>query len=147
MEVEIRAVRPEDLFYIIEMEERIFGADAFSFNYLFYLYENCREFFLIADYKGVLVGYVVSCRESEELHVHSIAVAEWFRGKGVGRRLMEETLRLARLRGLKRVRLEVKTENTVAISLYEKLGFERKAYLKSYYADGSDAYVYVLNLQ
>ncbi len=146
MEVTIRGVRAEDLFYIVEIEERVFGADAFGLNYVFYLYENCRDFFLVADYKGMLVGYAASCIEGEELHVHSIAVVEWFRGKGIGRRLMEETIRLARLRGLKRVRLEVKAGNAAAISLYEKLGFERKALLKNYYADGSDAYLYVLTL-
>lgn len=147
LEVVIREARPEDLFYIVEIEEKTFGLDAFGFNYLFYLFEHCRDFFLIADYKGVLVGYVVSCLESsDELHVHSIAVVDWFRGRGVGRKLMEETIRVARARGIKRVRLEVKTENTAAITLYEKLGFERKNVLRNYYADGSDAYLYLLNL-
>lgn len=146
MEVAVRGVRPEDLFYIVEIEEKTFGVDAFGFNYLFYLYENCRDYFLVAEYKGVLVGYVASCLEGEELHVHSIAVVEQFRGKGIGRRLMEETLRLARERGARRVRLEVKTTNVPAILLYEKLGFERKALLKNYYADGSDAYLYILTV-
>ncbi|MEZ0345745.1 MAG: ribosomal protein S18-alanine N-acetyltransferase [Infirmifilum sp.] len=148
MEIAIREVRPEDLFYIVEIEEKSFGVDAFSFNYLFYLYENCKDFFLIADYKGLLVGYVISCHESEdELHVHSIAVADWFRGRGVGKKLMEETLTLARRKKIKRVRLEVKTDNTPAINLYEKLGFKRKTILKNFYVDGSDAYVYILNLE
>ncbi|AKG38805.1 hypothetical protein MA03_05320 [Infirmifilum uzonense] len=147
LDITIREARPEDLFYIVELEEKTFGPDAFGFNHVFYLFEKCRDYFLIADYKGLLVGYIVSCRESEEeLHVHSIAVVEWFRGKGVGRRLMEETINLARQRGLRRIRLEVKTENVAAIKLYEKLGFVRKDILRNFYEDRSDAYVYLLTL-
>jgi ribosomal protein S18 acetylase RimI-like enzyme len=45
------------------------------------------------------------------------------RGIGVGRRLVEETVKLARERGVERVQLDVFATNRRAIRLYESLGF------------------------
>jgi ribosomal protein S18 acetylase RimI-like enzyme len=48
---------------------------------------------------------------------------EW-RGRGVGRRLMERTLEAARAFPLTRVELAVRADNECAIALYRKIGFE-----------------------
>jgi ribosomal protein S18 acetylase RimI-like enzyme len=47
-----------------------------------------------------------------------------YRGRGLGRRLMEETLQDARAAGLSRVELSVREDNARAIALYARLGFE-----------------------
>ncbi|MCC6004758.1 MAG: ribosomal protein S18-alanine N-acetyltransferase [Thermofilum sp.] len=146
MEIRVRKIEPGDLFYIAEIEEKVFGLDAFPFYYLFQLYEACRDFFLVADYKGLTIGYIVSCLEDKRLHIHSIAVIEGFRGKGIGKKLLEETVKLANNVGVKEIYLEVKTQNIPAITLYEKMGFKRVGTREGYYADGSDAFVYVLRL-
>ena len=147
MDIRIRRVKLGDLFYVAEIEERSFGLDAFPFYYLFELYVKCRDYFLVADYKGLTIGYIVSCREDKKLHVHSVAVIEGFRGKGIGRMLFEETIRQARARGIGVIFLEVSTRNDAAIRLYEKMGFRRVGVRENYYADGSDAYIYTLNLE
>ncbi len=46
-----------------------------------------------------------------------------YRGQGLGRRLMAETLSAARRIGIERVELEVFASNTNAIALYRKMGF------------------------
>ena len=46
-----------------------------------------------------------------------------YRGAGLGRRLLTETLDAARALSIERVELEVFASNTAAIALYEKLGF------------------------
>ncbi len=48
---------------------------------------------------------------------------EW-RGRGLGRRLMERTLEAARAFPLTRVELLVRADNEPAIALYHKVGFE-----------------------
>jgi len=53
-----------------------------------------------------------------------IYVEAGFRGKGIGRKLMELGEDWARERGLIDVILNVSNENEVAIQLYESLGFE-----------------------
>jgi len=46
-----------------------------------------------------------------------------FRGKGIGRRLLEATLAAAHLKGLARIDLEVRQDNVAAVSLYQSVGF------------------------
>ena len=53
-----------------------------------------------------------------------MGIAPEFRGKGIGRRLMDATIDGAREAGLTRVGLEVFSSNTNAIKLYERYGFE-----------------------
>lgn len=54
-----------------------------------------------------------------------IVVGSAFRGEGVGQRLMEATIAEAKkeLSGLRMIKLECFSTNTVAMSLYNKLGF------------------------
>jgi ribosomal protein S18 acetylase RimI-like enzyme len=47
-----------------------------------------------------------------------------FRGQGLGRRLLESCLALARQAGITRVELEVRSNNEQALHLYRRLGFE-----------------------
>lgn len=46
-----------------------------------------------------------------------------YRGRGLGRRLVVESVRAARATGMERIELEVFASNTRAIRLYEALGF------------------------
>ena len=52
------------------------------------------------------------------------ALLPQFRGQGIGERLIRRTLAAARAFGLHRVELTVREDNTGAIELYKKIGFE-----------------------
>jgi RimJ/RimL family protein N-acetyltransferase len=54
---------------------------------------------------------------------------EW-RGRGVGRRLLEATLAQARRSGFKRIELDVHADNPRAIALYEKAGFVQEGIVR-----------------
>ena len=61
-------------------------------------------------------------------HVWSLGMSvhgDW-QGRGVGQRMMEHLMRMAEERRIERVELEVYTDNSRAIALYEKLGFVRE---------------------
>jgi len=53
-----------------------------------------------------------------------IGVLPSHRGRGIGKRLMQETLTLAKKQNLERVELQVYASNRAAVSLYEAFGFE-----------------------
>lgn len=57
-------------------------------------------------------------------YVNAIATYEEHRGKGVARRLMEDTTARARSEGCELLSLIVASENTPAKRMYERLGFE-----------------------
>jgi len=54
----------------------------------------------------------------------SICTAPDFRGKGIGKALMEAFHKESAIRGYKTMRLSVKADNDVAIALYNKCGWE-----------------------
>jgi len=66
--------------------------------------------------------------------VEEVVVDERARGKGVGKALMNQLLKLAEEKGCSQIKLTV--SNPIAKGLYEKLGFEKKEeeyLIKKYY--------------
>jgi ribosomal protein S18 acetylase RimI-like enzyme len=57
------------------------------------------------------------------INVHDLAVHPEYRGRGIGRRLLEEVERIARERGCCRITLEAFGINPRARALYRRLGF------------------------
>jgi putative acetyltransferase len=83
---------------------------------------------LVAVSGGEVVGYV-RLKRGEGLGSHAgevstLAVHPDHRRKGIGRRLMEEILKVANGLGLRRVWLTVTADNYAAIHLYKGMGFE-----------------------
>lgn len=62
-----------------------------------------------------------------------MAVAEGWRGRGVGTALMQSCVDWARERGVHKLALQVWPHNDAAIRLYEKFGFEREGVLRAHY--------------
>jgi RimJ/RimL family protein N-acetyltransferase len=62
-----------------------------------------------------------------------MAVAEGWRGRGVGTALMQSCVDWARERGIHKLALQVWPHNGAAIRLYEKFGFEREGVLRAHY--------------
>ena len=56
--------------------------------------------------------------------IHSIATDNKFRGKGYGRKLLEESIKEMKLNGIYSILLYVNVKNIPAIKLYEKMGFQ-----------------------
>jgi ribosomal protein S18 acetylase RimI-like enzyme len=56
--------------------------------------------------------------------IYDIQVLPSYRGKGVGEALMRHALQVSREQGFGQAGLMVNSKNTVALSLYEKLGFQ-----------------------
>lgn len=82
---------------------------------------------MVALAEGEVIGGCDVRREffSSRAHRGTLGLGllpEW-RGRGVGRRLLEATLAMARRAGFKRIELDVHADNQRAIALYEKAGF------------------------
>ncbi|MDD3080507.1 MAG: GNAT family N-acetyltransferase [Paludibacter sp.] len=58
------------------------------------------------------------------LYIHDIVVLNEFRGKGIGKALLEKLIEISQERKYCKVTLEVREDNTVAQSLYKNLGFD-----------------------
>jgi len=78
---------------------------------------------------------------ADECELLFIAVEQAERGKGFAKMLMEHCHNELAAWGVKSFFLEVRKSNGVAVSLYKKLGYEKIAERKGYYADGENALV------
>jgi len=121
------------------------------------LLREIPEAFIIAEINNVVVGYIMCKLEFgfsnfrklgfvKKGHVVSIAFLQEHRGKSIGEALMMEGINGVSTRKGDEIYLEVRTSNGPAISLYQKLGFQIKSVLKSYYRDGEDANLMALEI-
>jgi GNAT superfamily N-acetyltransferase len=84
---------------------------------------------LIAEWDGEAIGYVLffgiysSCKGSG-IFLEDLFVREAFRGRGIGKALLSEVARIARLEECYGVRWEVLGWNESAIKFYKSLGCE-----------------------
>jgi ribosomal-protein-alanine N-acetyltransferase len=92
--------------------------------------------YLVAKEEGKVVGYIGIERILDEVHIINMAVHPDYRGKGIGKRLMQHVLNDEEV-----FFLEVRVSNETAQKVYERFGFKVISLRKGYYADGEDAYV------
>jgi RimJ/RimL family protein N-acetyltransferase len=74
-----------------------------------------------------------SHRQSHIFYLGGFAIKDSFKGKGYGKEVLEHIKTLAKNQSIKRIELTVDTENTPAINLYRKVGFEIEGKLKNNY--------------
>ena len=150
MDLLIDLIREEDLRQVYSLERICFDEEAYPPQILaFYMNLSREGFVLVRDpSNNKIIGYVIGILEkgNEEGHVISICVDPSYRRRGVGTLLMRYIENYFIRKGACISRLEVKTSNNPAIELYKKLGYEIKGLLRSYYGDGSDAYLMVKDL-
>ena len=86
-------------------------------------------------------GMILARVAADEVEVLTLAVSPTARRLGIGARLLETAMTVARANGARVAFLEVSVGNTAARALYEKAGFTPAGRRPRYYADGTDALV------
>jgi ribosomal-protein-alanine N-acetyltransferase len=86
------------------------------------------------DERAEIAGYCVNWLVFEHFHIQNIAVHVRHRRKGLGRTMIEQTLREAREAGALDATLEVRESNTAAQELYISLGFKKVGKRRNYYS-------------
>jgi ribosomal protein S18 acetylase RimI-like enzyme len=146
--IRIRPAIRADLDELVALEQATFTSDRLSpRQYARHLAGDALV--LAARAGGALVGsaLVFFRRGSTAARLYSIAVARAARGTGLGAALLGAAERGARRRGADRLRLEVRSDNRVAIALYEARGYRRFGRHAAYYEDGTDALRYEKRLR
>lgn len=140
----LRRATVDDLDAIMAIERATFPDDAWSTSSMRAELAGPHGHYLVALGDGGVEGYagLLAPVGTGQADIQTIAVAEPSRGRGVGRRLLEELLAEADRRGAGEVFLEVRAGNEPAQHLYASLGFERIAVRPHYYQPGDeDAWV------
>lgn len=83
---------------------------------------------LVAVSAGQVVGWCDVVPKPRPIYAHGgvlgMGLLPEFRGRGLGDRLIRQTLAAARAFGLTRIELSVRESNAGAIALYNRVGFE-----------------------
>jgi ribosomal-protein-alanine N-acetyltransferase len=112
-----------------------------------YIYVTFGSDLIVADNGNRVVGYIAVMNTSqEEAKIISFAVKKEYRGCGIGKMLLKHAIERCKMKGKRRILLEVKESNHVAQRLYKKMGFEIIDFIPHYYPDGENAYVMALDL-
>jgi [ribosomal protein S18]-alanine N-acetyltransferase len=104
----------------------------------------------LARVEGAVVGFALSRAIMDEAELLLIAVDPAHARTGIGATLLRGTIAECRSRGVKRLHLEVRANNS-AVALYAAHGFRRAGVRRNYYRnrDGEtfDAHTYALALE
>ena len=95
--------------------------------------------FLQCFYLGMLNEEAIGCLRLDEMEdevgIYGFVVRPEQRGRGYGRQILEEAIRIIGAEGGKEITLEVETDNVNAIGLYRSCGFQVKTTYDYYTLD------------
>lgn len=147
----LRPFTPSDLEAVININ-RVCLPENYAAYFFIDTFNTLPEAFVVAEAQGQVVGYIMcrlehgfsdlkKLRFAKKGHIISVAVMPDFRNLGIGYSLVEEAISALRQHSTDECYLEVRINNTAAINLYKKMGFEVTRSIPRYYFDGFDAYV------
>ena len=114
----VRRMRLKDLDEVAALEKATFARPWSRESFRQELTRNVAARYLVAEEDGRVIGYAGAWIILDESHITNIAVAEDARGRGVGRKLTEELLRILSNLGASYATLEVRVSNLRAQNLY-----------------------------
>ncbi len=154
-DIAISRMSEHDLLEVVNIEENS-GLSRWGWTaYYAELQGANRNLMLVASPTGVgtrdanqVIGYIAARVTADELHINNVAVRELYRQKGVGFALLSSIVEEGKRVGATTAFLEVRSGNSAAQALYEKVGFKAIATRANYYSDPrEDAVVMKLDLR
>ena len=143
MTLELTVMQAVDVPEVKALEDVLFPVDAWTHE----MFHNelaevgiSREV-MVARLAGKIVGYVSLRFVGDEGDVVTIAVNPAVQKQGVGTLMMDWLETSAKVRRVKNLFLEVRSDNIPAVAMYLARDFERIDLRRNYYATGVDAYV------
>jgi ribosomal-protein-alanine N-acetyltransferase len=131
---------------VAALEGQLFPVDPWSSEQFWQeLAQPTRHYVVATDDSGVL-GYAGAFISGADADVQTVGVRGERQGGGVATGLLGDLFAESRRRGATHMLLEVRSDNSAAIALYERLGFVRISERPRYYPDGCSALVMRLNL-
>jgi len=141
-EVVLRQMTLEDVDGVLAIEKASFTTPWSRGAFIKEVTENKLAYYTVAELEGEIAGYAGVWLIVDEGHITNIAVAPKYRGRNLGKKILEKLIQELKNRKILRVTLEVRASNDVAINLYKSYGFIVLGRRPGYYTDnGEDALI------
>jgi len=130
-ELDIRAMQEADIAAVMRIERA-----SYAFPWTEGIFRDCLRVHYtgrVAEIGVVTVGYGILSVAAGEAHLLNLCIADAYRCRGIGRRLLAHLLLAAGGAGAKEASLEARPSNTSAIRLYQSLGFTQIGMRRGYY--------------
>ena len=134
MDIKIKKMTITDLNIIKDILTNDFD-DFWNYNVLKEEIESNNSKYIVAKISDEIVGFAGIKIIIDEADIMNIVTKKTFRNKGIGTLLLENLISIAYELQLSSISLEVNEENSPAIHLYEKFGFQNLGIRKNYYQD------------
>lgn len=132
MNIAIEKMTEEHILHLAQLEKQCFSTP-WSENALSEELSNplARFFVCVAD--GQVCGYIGAHNVVGEVYITNVAVLPSHRGQGIGAMLVGFLKEYSKAENAEFITLEVRKSNSVAIRLYEKMGFKVVGERKGFY--------------
>ena len=127
----VRPMTPGDLDRVMEIE-----LQAYPFPWTEQIFRDCLRLGYscwVAELHGHIQGYGVMSVSAGECHILNLCVRPDFRRLGVGWRMLEHLIDLARTHRAETALLEVRPSNRAAVAPYHRGGFGEVGIRRAYY--------------
>lgn len=135
----IRPMELKDLEKVLLIENQSFISVWNKEQFIYELNENPYAILLVADYEGIICGFIDFWITFDVAQINQIAVMTSLRHKGIGKIMLEDTINRVIKAGVNKITLEVREDNVIAQSLYQSFGFKKELIKPSYYDNGDNA--------
>ena len=128
----IESMTVDDIAQVAEIERQIFSIP-WSEKAFRDSMESDNTIYIVAKENDNVAGYAGMYLSFEEGNITNVAVNPLSRRKGIGEKIVRDILNRAYEKGVRDFFLEVRETNSVAIALYEKIGFKEEGIRKNFY--------------
>ena len=107
--------------------------------------ENPNSIYFILQKDDEIIGFIGVLFILDEADITNIVIKQNYRGNGYSKILLKHIINYCKLNKIKKINLEVNSNNSKALNLYKTFGFNQVGCRKKYYIDG-DALLMSFNI-
>jgi len=145
MELKIETASIKLLEKLCEIEGQCFDQEAFTKRQISYLLTDYNTIALVAKANSDIAGFIIAQVEIENNllfgHIITINVAPHYRRKGIATNMLQEIENILKQKGMSECHLEVREDNSTALKLYQKSGYQKVGRLEKYYGKSHGVYL------
>jgi len=138
----IRRFEPKDLDQVLQIVFETFP-ERYNPNVFINLHQVYPDCFLVAEIiPAKIAGFLLGAKTNvDSVRILLFAVKREYRRKGIGSKMLKRFIREMLLQNIKKIELEVRRDNKLALNFYKKHGFNIVDIIPSFYQDKQSAYV------